>query len=77
MMDEHFSGIPYHDSRGLPNSVVPMYDPSWDMPHTEARHSYCNPAVGSQEHIQSLRRVTCEEHLLALAKTDRSAKIVE
>eukprot|EP00973_Karenia_brevis_P083714 11614978-Karenia_brevis.AAC.1 len=76
-MDEHLSGIAYHDSRGLPKSVISFDDPSWDMPHTEAQHSSYDPAVGSQEHIQSLRRVTCEEHLLSLAKTDRSAKIVE
>eukprot|EP00973_Karenia_brevis_P082816 11480938-Karenia_brevis.AAC.1 len=62
MMDECLSsGIPYHDSRGLPKSNVPMGDPPMELPgiNDEWRlWDNWNQTVGSQLHIHSLRRVT-------------------
>eukprot|EP00973_Karenia_brevis_P025006 3446450-Karenia_brevis.AAC.1 len=47
MMDEYLSSnIPYHDSRGLPKSVVPIGDPPMQMPNAEEVPRTWEYAVG-------------------------------
>eukprot|EP00973_Karenia_brevis_P037250 5135805-Karenia_brevis.AAC.1 len=54
-----------------------MGDPPMKLPGIDDEWRLWDQVVGSQLHVHSLRRVTCENHLESMSHTDRCARIVK